>query len=237
MGVDPVLAVETMMQTIQGAEKIYPYDKYATFTMKDATDSINEAAVRLCKSLKYENAGTCEFIVDENENFYFLEINTRIQVEHTITEETTGTDIVKMQLYVAENGKLPIRQDQVKQKGWSMEFRVVAEDPYTYIPSAGKIKFVHFPSGRGVRIDSHIYSGYNMPSFYDSLLGKIIVKGETRQECLNIAKRALEECTIEGVKTNIPLLLNVLNHPEFIAGRINTGFLDKYIIPKNKTKK
>ncbi|MCK5848099.1 MAG: acetyl-CoA carboxylase biotin carboxylase subunit [Caldisericia bacterium] len=195
-----------------------------------------ESAVRLCKNLKYENAGTCEFIVDENEKFYFLEINTRIQVEHPITEETTGTDIVKMQLYVAENEELPIKQEQVHQKGWAMEFRIVAEDPYTYIPSAGKIEFVHFPSGRGIRIDSHIYSGYNMPSFYDSLLGKIIVKGDTRQECLSIAKRALEECTIEGVKTNIPLLLNVLKHPEFIAGRINTGFLEKYILPKKKIK-
>ncbi len=192
-------------------------------------EELENAAVRLCKALRYENAGTCEFITDNKGNFYFLEINTRIQVEHPVTEETTNTDIVKMQLQIAENGMLPKMQEEVMRHGWSMEFRIVAEDPKTHMPSAGQIHFVHFPAGRGVRIESHVYSGYTMPSFYDSLLAKLIVSGDTREDCLTIGKRALEEFTIEGIQTNIPLLMKILEHPEFQKGNINTSFLEQYI--------
>jgi acetyl-CoA carboxylase biotin carboxylase subunit len=188
------------------------------------------SALRLGQTLKYKNAGTCEFITDDAGNFYFLEVNTRIQVEHPVTEETTSTDIVKMQFYVAQNDTLPLRQNDIKQSGWAMEFRIVAEDPKTFVPSTGRIEFVHFPAGRGVRIDSHIYSGYQVPSSYDSLLAKLIVRGVDRQEVINIAKRALQEFTIQGIRTNIPLLLEIIDHPEFQKGNIHTSFLDQYIL-------
>ncbi|HPJ11918.1 MAG TPA: acetyl-CoA carboxylase biotin carboxylase subunit [Caldisericia bacterium] len=189
-----------------------------------------ESALRLGQTLKYKNAGTCEFITDDVGNFYFLEVNTRIQVEHPVTEETTSTDIVKMQFYVAQNDALPLLQSDIKQSGWAMEFRVVAEDPKTFAPSAGWVEFVHFPAGRGVRIDSHIYSGYQVPSSYDSLLAKLIVRGKDRQEVIKIAKRALQEFTIQGIQTNIPLLLEIIDHQEFQKGNIHTSFLDQYIL-------
>jgi len=197
---------------------------------KEKEQVLLQSAVKLGEVLRYKNAGTCEFITDEEGHFYFLEINTRIQVEHPVTEETTNIDIVKMQMHIAETDTLPLSQDQIKQKGWAMEFRIVAENPKTFVPCAGRIDFVHFPAGRGVRIDSHIYSGYEVPSYYDSLLAKLIIKGSDRQETLIIAKRALQEFTIEGVQTNIPLLLEILEHPEFQKGNINTSFLDHYIL-------
>jgi acetyl-CoA carboxylase biotin carboxylase subunit len=189
-----------------------------------------ESALRLGQTLKYKNAGTCEFITDDVGNFYFLEVNTRIQVEHPVTEETTNTDIVKMQFYVAQNDALPFTQNDIKQSGWAMEFRIVAEDPKTFTPSAGRVEFVHFPAGRGVRIDSHIYSGYLVPSSYDSLLAKLIVRGKDRCEVIEIAKRALQEFTIQGIQTNIPLLLEIIDHLEFQKGNIHTSFLDQYIL-------
>ncbi len=188
------------------------------------------SALRLGQTLRYKNAGTCEFITDHAGNFYFLEVNTRIQVEHPVTEETTSTDIVKMQFYVAQNDALPLRQNDIKQSGWAMEFRIVAEDPKTFVPSAGRVEFVHFPAGRGVRMDSHIYSGYQVPSSYDSLLAKLIVRGADRHEVIRIAKRALQEFTIQGIRTNIPLLLEIIDHPEFQKGNIYTSFLDQYIL-------
>lgn len=190
-----------------------------------------QSAVRLGEKLQYKNAGTCEFITDDKGHFYFLEINTRIQVEHPVTEETTGIDIVKMQIQIAQTDALPMQQSEVKQSGWAMEFRIVAENSKTFIPCAGCIEFVHFPAGRGVRVDSHVYSGYVVPSSYDSLLAKLIIRGANRQEVLIIAKRALQECTILGIQTNIPLLLEVLDHPEYQQGNINTSFLEQYILP------
>lgn len=189
-----------------------------------------ESALRLGQTLKYKNAGTCEFITDDAGNFYFLEVNTRIQVEHPVTEETTNTDIVKMQFYVAQHDALPLIQNDIKQFGWAMEFRIVAENPKTFTPSAGRVEFVHFPAGRGVRIDSHIYSGYQVPSSYDSLLAKLIIRGTERREVIEIAKRALQEFTIQGIQTNIPLLLEIIDHSEFQKGNIHTSFLDQYIL-------
>ena len=156
-----------------------------------------------------------------------MEVNARIQVEHPITEETTGIDIVKEQIKIAENETLSIRQEDVKQKGWAFEFRINAEDPETFTPQAGKIEFLHFPLGPNIRIDSHIYCGYTIPPFYDSLLAKLIVRGPTREECINTAKRALEELTIEGIKTNIPLLLKIVNDRDFLEAKISTAYLEK----------
>jgi len=188
--------------------------------------ALTDSAVKLASALQYENAGTCEFLADESGNFYFLEINARIQVEHPITEETTGIDIVKAQFSIAQTKTLPCTQQEIRQSGWSMEFRINAEDPVTYTPSAGKISFVHFPLGKNVRVDSHIYSGYTIPSFYDSLIAKLIVTGKTREDCLSTAKRCLEEFTIEGVKTNIPLLHRIIHQPDFDKANLHTGFIE-----------
>lgn len=188
--------------------------------------AITDSAVKLASALQYENAGTCEFLADESGHFYFLEINARIQVEHPITEETTGIDIVKAQFSIAQTKDLPCTQQEICQTGWSMEFRINAEDPVTYTPSAGKITLVHFPLGKDVRVDSHIYSGYTIPSFYDSLIAKLIVKGKTREDCLNTAKRCLDEFTIEGVKTNIPLLHRIVIHKDFEKANLHTGFIE-----------
>lgn len=192
-------------------------------------ESLTKAAVKLTTALNYENAGTCEFLADENGNFYFLEMNARIQVEHPITEETTGIDIVKSQILIAQENRLPCQQSEIHQKGWSMEFRINAEDPNTFTPSAGKIDFVHFPLGRNVRIDSHIYSGYTIPTFYDSLIAKMIVKADNRKDCIHISRRCLEEFTIEGIKTNIPLLVKIINDEDYIEGKINTSFINKFV--------
>ncbi|HPO29111.1 MAG TPA: acetyl-CoA carboxylase biotin carboxylase subunit [Caldisericia bacterium] len=191
-------------------------------------ENLTRTAVKLAKALNYENAGTFEFLSDDVGNFYFMEVNARIQVEHPITEETTGIDIVKEQIKIAENGNLSIRQEDVKQKGWAFEFRINAEDPGTFTPQAGKVDFLHFPLGPNIRIDSHIYCGYMIPPFYDSLLSKLIIHGPSRENCIHTAKRALEEFTIEGIKTNIPLLLKIVNDKDFLDAKISTSYLEKF---------
>ncbi|HOJ16803.1 MAG TPA: acetyl-CoA carboxylase biotin carboxylase subunit [Caldisericia bacterium] len=191
-------------------------------------ENLTRTAVKLAKALNYENAGTFEFLSDDVGNFYFMEVNARIQVEHPITEETTGIDIVKEQIKIAENGTLSIRQEDVKQKGWAFEFRINAEDPGTFTPQAGKVDFLHFPLGPNIRIDSHIYCGYMIPPFYDSLLSKLIIHGPSRENCIHTAKRALEEFTIEGIKTNIPLLLKIVNDKDFLDAKISTSYLEKF---------
>ncbi len=190
---------------------------------------IQEAACRLGKAIHYKNAGTCEFLADEEGQFYLLEINARIQVEHPITEETTGIDIVKSQIQTAATGELPFEQTSISQQGWSFEFRITAEDPYTFTPSAGKIDFLHFPSGKNVRIDSHVYNGYTIPAHYDSMIAKLIVRENNRKNCIQLAQRCLEECTIEGIKTNIPLLQQLIQEEDFISGNIHTGFIQNWL--------
>jgi len=196
-------------------------------------EDIQKAACQLGRAINYKNAGTCEFLADQEDHFYLLEINARIQVEHPITEETTGIDIVKSQILTAENHCLPFDQSQIKQSGWAFEFRITAEDPYTFTPSSGTIDFLHFPSGRNVRVDSHVYQGYTIPAHYDSMIAKLIVREKDRNHCLSIAKRSLEECTIEGIKTNIPLLLQLLEHPHFQKGVIHTGFIQQWLDERN----
>jgi acetyl-CoA carboxylase biotin carboxylase subunit len=196
---------------------------------KEQIEQLTNAAVMLAKELQYENAGTCEFLADSSGNCYFLEMNARIQVEHPITEETTGIDIVKSQIFVARTGTLPFVQENIHQKGWAMEFRINAEDPKTFTPSAGKIEFVHFPLGRNVRVDSHIYSGYTIPTFYDSMIAKLIIKADSRKECIATSKRCLEEFTIEGIKTNIPLHLKIISDSDYEKGIIDTNFITRFL--------
>lgn len=182
-------------------------------------EAMGQAAVKGAKSVKYRNAGTIEFLVDKDGNFYFMEMNTRIQVEHPVTEMVYGIDIVKEQIRIAAGEKLNLKQGQLKPNGHAIECRINAEDPYNgFRPSPGKITALHFPGGLGVRIDSHIYQEYVVPPYYDSLLAKLIVHAKTRDEAIARMLRALEEFVIEGVHTTIPFHIKLLNSPEFKNG-------------------
>ena len=187
-----------------------------------------EAAVLGAKSVNYEGAGTVEFIVDKDQNFYFIEMNTRIQVEHPVTEMVNEVDLIKEQIRVAAGEK--ITKPKRSAFGHSMEFRINAEDPEKgFRPSPGKIENLHFPGGFGVRIDSHIYNGYMIPPFYDSMVAKLIIWAENREEVIKRAKRALEEFLIEGIQTTIPFHLQVLENEDFIKAEYDTSFIDKLL--------
>ncbi len=187
-----------------------------------------EAAVLGAKSVNYEGAGTVEFIVDKDQNFYFIEMNTRIQVEHPVTEMVNEVDLIKEQIRVAAGEKISVPHRAAY--GHSMEFRINAEDPAKgFRPSPGKIENLHFPGGFGVRIDSHIYNGYIIPPFYDSMVAKLIIWAENREEVIKRAKRALEEFLIEGIKTTIPFHLQVLEHEAFQKAEYDTSFIDKLL--------
>lgn len=194
---------------------------------------IAEYAIKAAKALKYRNTGTLEFIVDHEFNPYFIEINTRVQVEHTITEEITNIDIIKEQIKIAKGYPLSFKQPQIRFNGHAIECRINAEDPEKFTPSSGIIEFIHFPGGPGIRVDSFLYHGCKVSPYYDSLVAKIIAKGLNRQEAINRMRRALEETSIKGVKTNIPFFLNVLQHPDFIKGKFFTDFVQ---IMKNNEK-
>jgi acetyl-CoA carboxylase biotin carboxylase subunit len=187
---------------------------------------MGEAAVRLAKRVGYKSAGTVEFLLDEDESFYFMEMNTRIQVEHPVTEMVTGVDLVKEQIRSAAGERIGEPPALV---GHAIECRINAEDPaHDFRPSPGKITAFHAPGGPGIRIDTHVYAGYSVPPYYDSLLGKLIAYGSTRDEALGRAYQALEEFIIEGVKTTIPFLREVLRHPDFVAGEFDTHFLERW---------
>lgn len=188
---------------------------------------MGEAAVKFAKAVNFTGAGTVEFIVDKNKNFYFIEMNGRIQVEHPVTEMVTGVDIVSWQLKIADGQKLTIKQEEIKPNGHAIEFRINAEDPTSFVPQPGKIEKLYLPGGYGVRVDTHIYQGYTIPPYYDSLIAKLIVWGKTREEAIERGKRALKEFIIEGLKTTIPFHLKVLEHPEFIKGTYTTSLVDK----------
>jgi acetyl-CoA carboxylase, biotin carboxylase subunit len=188
---------------------------------------IGELAVRAAKAMKYKNAGTIEFIVDQDQNVYFMEVNTRVQVEHPITEELTGVDIIKEQIKIAAGMPLSYRQNQIKPRGHSIECRINAEDPEKFMPSPGKITFLHAPGGPGVRVDSAAYNGWSVPPNYDSLIAKLIVKADTRAEAIARMKRALDEYRIEGIKTTIPLHKKIMNDPDFVKGTFFTDFIEK----------
>jgi len=189
---------------------------------------MGEVAVKGAKSIGYVSAGTMEFLLSPDGEFYFMEMNTRIQVEHPVTELVTGIDIVKEQIKIASGERLSIKQKDVKITGHAIEARINAEDPDKgFMPSTGKIVALHLPLGPGIRIDTHIYQEYVIPPFYDSLLMKLIGYGRDREEARLRLKRALEEMVIEGVKTTIPFHLKVVEHEDFIKGNIDTGFLSR----------
>ena len=189
-----------------------------------------KAAIDVAKVSKYEGAGTIEFLVDGN-NFYFMEMNTRIQVEHTITEMITGVDIVKEQLRVASGEPLSKKQSDIKLNGHSMECRINAEMPEkNFMPCPGTIKELHFPGGNGVRIDSAVYSGYTIPSSYDSMIAKLIVYSERREESINKMMTALDECVIDGINTNIDFLLKILKDEDYRKKNYDTSFIEKQFV-------
>ena len=191
-------------------------------------EKMGKAAVSAAKAAGYENAGTIEFLVDKNKNFYFMEMNTRIQVEHPVTEMITGMDLIKEQIKVAAGEKLSIAQKDVRIEGHSIECRINAENPSkNFAPSPGRIKGIHLPGGNGVRIDTHIYEDYTVSPFYDSMLLKLIVHGKTREEAIAKMRSALGEIVIEGVDTNIDFNYEIINNPYFIDADIDTSFIEK----------
>ncbi|MBI4743609.1 MAG: acetyl-CoA carboxylase biotin carboxylase subunit [Actinobacteria bacterium] len=194
---------------------------------------IGDAAIKAAKKIKYTNAGTIEFLVDIHGNFYFMEINTRIQVEHPVTEMVTGVDIVKEQIKSAVGEKLNYHQSDIKLKGHAIEFRINAEDPdKDFMPAGGKINFFNPPGGPGVRLDTHLYSEYDVPTYYDSLLAKLIVWGENREEAIARGQRALNEFIIMGLATTIPFHLKVLDNAFFRKGEVYTNFIQRRILSK-----
>jgi len=195
---------------------------------KGLRKTMGKAALRLAEAAQYTNAGTVEFIVDDQGNFYFLEVNKRIQVEHPVTEEVTGLDLIKLQILVAMGEPLKLSQGDVHFRGHAIECRINAEDPYDdFRPSPGRIEMYYPPGGHGVRVDSHIYAGYTIPSFYDSMVGKLITVGKDRREALDRMNRALGELMLTGVKTTIPLQQTILQDPDFRRGTYSTGFIEQ----------
>ena len=191
---------------------------------------MGDAAVRGARAIDYVGAGTIEFLLDEDGSFYFMEMNTRIQVEHPVTEMVTGYDLVKEQIRAAAGLPLSL-SDPVEFRGHAIECRINAEDPTrNFAPSPGSIQTYHPPGGPGVRLDTHIYAGYRVPPFYDSLLAKVIVHGLTREEALARMRNALATFVLEGVHTTIPFLIQVLDHPDFIAGDVDTKFLERMVL-------
>jgi len=192
-------------------------------------DQLGQAAIKAAKSCGYYSAGTVEFLMDKNKNFYFIEMNTRIQVEHPITEEITGLDLIKEQIKIANGDSLELKQEDIQFRGHAIECRINAEDPdRNFMPNPGKIQNLIFPGGKGIRVDSAVYNGYQIPPFYDSNIGKLIVHAPTRLEAIEKMKRALDEIHIDGVKTTIKLHKKILNNQDFVNGNFNTSFIEKH---------
>lgn len=190
---------------------------------------IGGLAVLAAKAVGYTNAGTVEFLLDDKDRFYFMEMNTRVQVEHTITETVTGVDIVEEQIRVAAGLTLRFKQHEIVRRGFAIQFRINAEDPQNgFLPSFGRISRYYAPGGPGVRTDTAIYTGYEIPPFYDSMLAKVIVNAMTWEDTIKRGERALKDMGLFGIKTTIPYYLEILRHPEFRAAAFNTGFVDKY---------
>ncbi|HEX3127207.1 MAG TPA: acetyl-CoA carboxylase biotin carboxylase subunit [Thermoanaerobaculia bacterium] len=191
-------------------------------------EKMGAAAVALCEAVRYENAGTIEFLLDSDGRFYFMEMNTRIQVEHPVTEMVTGIDLVKLQVEVAAGGHLNIRNG-LKPRGHAIECRVNAEHPETFAPSPGKLKTFHPPGGPGTRVDTHGYEDYVIPPYYDSLVAKLIVHDRTREQAIARMSRALDFFVVEGINTTIPLHKRILRDPEFAAGQLSTRFMERFL--------
>ncbi|MGE5595899.1 MAG: acetyl/propionyl/methylcrotonyl-CoA carboxylase subunit alpha [Hyphomicrobiales bacterium] len=195
----------------------------------DLRRSLGRAAVRLAREARYHNVGTVEFLLTEQGDYYFLEMNTRLQVEHPVTELTTGTDLVKDQILVAAGEELPYDEQELLTRGWAIECRIVAEDPFNhFLPSVGRVVFAREPAGPGIRVESGLYDGIEVTPYYDSLLAKVTAWGRTREGARTRMIRALAEFRVVGVATNIPYLRQILEQPDFISGRIDTGFLDRH---------
>ena len=201
------------------------------FMTDELREKMGAAAVKAAEFIKYEGAGTVEFLVDKHRNFYFMEMNTRIQVEHPITEQVVDYDLIREQILVAAGVK--ISGKNYLPKLHSIECRINAEDPYNdYRPSPGKIEVLHKPGGHGIRVDTHIYAGYSIPPHYDSMIAKLIVSAQTREECIVKMERALSEFVVEGIKTTIPLHLKLMRDPDFKAGNFTTKFMETFDINK-----
>jgi acetyl-CoA carboxylase biotin carboxylase subunit len=194
----------------------------------DLRARMGDAAVRAARAVSYEGAGTVEFLLDQERKFYFMEMNTRIQVEHPVTEEVTGFDLVKEQIAVAAGQKLSFCDRSIRARGHAIEFRINAEDPVKFTPSPGRITVFHPPGGTGVRVDTAAYQGYVIPPYYDSLIAKLIVRGKDRAEAAARGRRALEFFVIEGIKTTIPLHRRILEDGAFLRGEISTHFMDRF---------
>jgi acetyl-CoA carboxylase biotin carboxylase subunit len=191
---------------------------------------MGEAAVRVAKAVGYSNAGTVEFLVDARGDFYFLEMNTRLQVEHPVTEEVTGYDLVHLQLMVAAGEKLPFKQSDIELTGHSIEARITAQDPdKDFAPSTGKITRWDAPGGRGVRMDTHVYAGFSISPFYDPMIAKLIVTAETRAAAVKKLQTALHEFHVEGVMTNISFLRRLVAHPDYVSGDVSTAFVPRFL--------
>jgi acetyl-CoA carboxylase biotin carboxylase subunit len=190
---------------------------------------LTAAALRLCRAAAYESAGTVEFILDGQRRFYFLEVNTRIQVEHPVTEMVTGVDLVREQIRIAAGETLALSQDAVAFRGHAIECRVTAEDPVTFTPDPGRITTYLPPGGLGIRVDGHCFGGYTVPPYYDSLVAKVIAHGADRPEAIARMRRALAEFLLEGVKTTIPFHARLLADPHFVEGEYSTAFLETHL--------
>ena len=200
------------------------------FLTPDLRKKMGKAAVRAAEAAEYENAGTIEFLVDAKGNFYFIEMNTRIQVEHPVTEEVTGIDLIKQQIHIANGEKLEFDQSDITFEKHAIECRINAEDPSrNFAPSPGTIGLYYAPGGHGVRVDSHVYSGYVIPPYYDSMIGKLICFGSTRKEALQRAYRALSEYLVRGIKTTIPLHKAIMADPLFIEGKATTAYMEEFL--------
>ena len=195
---------------------------------EELRNKIGSICAEACKQINYRGAGTFEFLFD-NDEFYFIEMNTRVQVEHPVTEMITGVDIVREQILIAGGDKLSLTQDQVQIRGHAVECRINAEDPVTFMPSPGKITQYHAAGGLGVRIDSHVYNGYNVPPYYDSMIGKVITFGENRSNAIIKMQNALDEMVIDGIKTNIPLQRKIMTDKTFKKGGMNIHYLEKML--------
>jgi len=204
------------------------------FMTAELRQRMGEAAIKACNSIKYEGVGTIEFLVDKHRNFYFMEMNTRIQVEHPVTEEVINYDLIKEQIKVAAG--VEITGNNYEPKMHAIECRINAEDPYNdFRPAAGKITTLHLPGGHGVRIDTHVYAGYNVPHNYDSMIAKIITVAQTRQEAIDKMSRALDEFVVEGIKTTIPFHKQLMKNPDYISGNYTTKFMENFVLlPENE---
>src|SRR6201993_2189290 len=195
----------------------------------DMRQRMGDIAVRVGKAANYYNAGTVEFLVDQQRNFYFLEMNTRLQVEHPVTEFVTGLDLVHLQIRIANGEPLPFRQEDIQLRGHAIECRIYAEDPFKFIPSPGEVKKYHVPGGPGIRMDSHVYAGYRVPPNYDSMIGKLIAYGPTRESAIARMRTALAEMIVEGIHTNIPLQRKILEDEVFGRGEHHIHYLGERI--------